>query len=136
MAVLAGIPQVSVKVRVAGEIATEYEAPSDQVTVVNAGPELPTTHCYIEAKSGAKFGIEMTVDSCFPFPLDDNAVAMFVYIDGAWMKGVFIRSDSFLPQETAKTMEANDTLCRADQEGGEPLIKDFMFSPIVTSMRS
>lgn len=134
MAILTGIPQVSVKVRVAGEIATEHEAPSDQVTVVDAGPELPATHCYIESKTGAMFGVEMTVNSSFPFPLENNAVAMFVYIDGAYMNGTCIRLDDSLPQDTTKTTATMDTLCRSDQEGGEPSFKNFMFSPIVTSM--
>ncbi|KAM0440822.1 hypothetical protein ACHAPT_000123 [Fusarium lateritium] len=83
MAVLAEVPHVSVHVKVAGEVATEHEAPSDQAPVVGADPELPTAHYYIEAQTGAEFSVEMTVNSAFSFPRGSNGVNLRVLIDGS-----------------------------------------------------
>lgn len=134
MAVLPGVSHVSVNVRVAGEIATEHEVASDQAPVNDADTELPSTHCYIEAKTGAEFSVEMTVNSGFHFPQNSNALSMHVYIDETWMRHKFVRGGDFAGLAT-KTIEASDTLCHADQDGGEPVFKNFTFSTVVTSMK-
>ncbi|KAL2675114.1 hypothetical protein Neosp_011294 [[Neocosmospora] mangrovei] len=132
MAVLPGLSHVSVGIRVAGEIATEHEVPSDQAPVGDADTERPSTHCYIEAKTGAEFSVEMTVHSDFRFRQGTNALSMHVYIDGTWVRAKFAPEVNS-PWRTNRTIEAGEALCYADQEGGEPVLKNFAFSTVVTS---
>ncbi|KAI8719274.1 hypothetical protein NCS52_00707900 [Fusarium sp. LHS14.1] len=132
MAVLPGLSHVSVGIRVAGEIATEHEVPSDQAPVGDADTERPSTHCYIEAKTSAEFSVEMTVQSDFRFRQGTNALSMHVYIDGTWVRAKFAPEVNS-PWRTNRTIEAGEALCYADQEGGEPVLKNFAFSAVVTS---
>ena len=135
MAVLPGVSHVSVNVSVAGEIATEYEVPSDQTPIFGTGPELPgpVSHCYIEAKTGAEFRIELTVDSAFHFPRFNNSVSLFVYIDGIYLSGIVVQDDTLLGQ-SSRTAVVADAYCRPEEEGGQPCFKKFVFSSITTSM--
>ncbi|KAH7225420.1 hypothetical protein BKA60DRAFT_208806 [Fusarium oxysporum] len=58
MAVLDEVPLVTARVRVAGELATEYDPLDNQESVINLdkeGTKIPTRNCYIESKSGAEF---------------------------------------------------------------------------------
>lgn len=135
MAVLPEVSHISVNVRVAGEIATEYEAPSDQVLDLGADSELPVTQCYIEAKTGADFRIELTVNSAFRFPLLNNAVCISVYIDGIYLSGVVLQNNTFFGQSSF-TATVSDAYCRPEEEGGLPCFKKFVFSSITTSMIS
>ncbi|RSL71648.1 hypothetical protein CEP53_001451 [Fusarium sp. AF-6] len=134
MAVLPGVPHVSVNVRVAREIATEYEVPSDQTPIVGADQEVsgPVTHCYIEAKTGAEFRIELTVNSAFPFPQLNNAVSIFVYIDGIYMSGAVLQDNTLLGR-SSRTSVVGDAYCRPEEVGGQPCVKKFVFSPITTT---
>ncbi|KAI8688736.1 hypothetical protein NCS55_00128000 [Fusarium keratoplasticum] len=134
MAVLPGVSHVSVNVSVAGEIATEYEVPSDQTSIFGTGPELPgpVTHCYIEAKTGAEFRIELTVDSAFHFPRFNNSVSLFVYIDGVYLSGIVVQDDTLLGQ-SSRTAVVADAYCRPEEEGGQPCFKKFVFSSITTT---
>ncbi|RSL62341.1 hypothetical protein CEP54_005789 [Fusarium duplospermum] len=134
MAVLPGVSHVSVNVRVAGEIATEYEVPSDQTPIVGADQELsgPVTHCYIEAKTGAEFKIELTVNSVFRFPRLNNAVSISVYIDGTYLSGVYVQ-DNTLVGRSSRTVVVSDAFCRAEEEGELPCFKKFVFSSITTT---
>ncbi|KAF5266605.1 hypothetical protein FOXYS1_2535 [Fusarium oxysporum] len=70
MAVLDEVPLVTARVRVAGELATEYDPLDNQESVINLdkeGTKLPTRNCYIESKSGAEFAVEVTVSDKTPF---------------------------------------------------------------------
>ncbi|KAL6919801.1 hypothetical protein FSST1_003827 [Fusarium sambucinum] len=76
MAVLDEIPHITARVRVAGELATEYGVPDDFEMIDHArtaNDTTPTKHCYIECKSGAEFAIEVTVSSGFNIPMNNDA---------------------------------------------------------------
>ncbi|KAH7155352.1 hypothetical protein B0J13DRAFT_521506 [Dactylonectria estremocensis] len=73
MAVLPGIPGLSVSIRVEGEIATEYEDP-DEHPPCKSGAR--STHCLIESKAGAEFNILMTLTPDYvPIPGHTNVYA-------------------------------------------------------------
>ncbi|KAM5355557.1 hypothetical protein ACJ41O_002203 [Fusarium nematophilum] len=92
MAVLPGIPGISACVRVAGQVATEYEAPDDDQAISNINDHdasFPTAHCYIESKTGVEFTVDVTVNPDYfttPPALDD-AIGTHLYIDGTRMTG-------------------------------------------------
>ncbi|KAI1019541.1 hypothetical protein LB505_000598 [Fusarium chuoi] len=85
MAVLDEVPHVTARIRVAGELATEYDPLDDEETVVNLdreGIKIPRRVCYIESKTGAEFAIEIVVSDKYQPPNSHDRFIAKVYIDG------------------------------------------------------
>ncbi|VZH87193.1 unnamed protein product [Fusarium fujikuroi] len=89
MAVLDEVPLVTARIRVARELATEYDPLDDEKTVVNLdkeGIKIPRRVCYIESKSGAEFTIEITISDKYQPPNSHDSFIAKVYIDGQWRR--------------------------------------------------
>ncbi|KAF4997277.1 hypothetical protein FGRMN_3969 [Fusarium graminum] len=132
MAVLDRVPHVTARVRVAGELATEYKPPDDQDVVINPdhqGSEIPSTHCYIESKSGARFAIEVTVAPNFKFPWDHDIMAIFVHIDGQSTSGKCIFKSYMFDQPHTSIISTTSFLIEA--ESGVPMSRKLVFAPIM-----
>ncbi|KAM0230268.1 hypothetical protein ACHAPO_009451 [Fusarium lateritium] len=130
MAVLDEIPHITARVRVAGELATEYGVPDDFEMIDHArtaNDTTPTKHCYIECKSGAEFAIEVTVSSGFNIPMNNDAVWMDVYIDGEYR-----RSGRIIKRKSLEKKHVTATLSSAlfPAAVGVGLVKKFTFAPI------
>ncbi|KAM0493759.1 hypothetical protein ACHAP8_008981 [Fusarium lateritium] len=130
MAVLDEIPHITARVRVAGELATEYGVPDDFEMIDHArtaNDTTPTKHCYIECKSGAEFAIEVTVSSGFNIPMNNDAVWMDVYIDGEYR-----RSGRIIKRKSLEKKHVTATLSSAlfSAAVGVGLVKKFTFAPI------
>ncbi|RKL46034.1 hypothetical protein BFJ72_g2943 [Fusarium proliferatum] len=85
MAVLDEVPHVTARVRVAGELATEYDPLDDEEAVVKLdkeGTKIPRKVCYIESKSGAEFAIEIVVSDKYQPPNSHDSFIAEVYVDG------------------------------------------------------
>ncbi|KAJ4271380.1 hypothetical protein NW762_000082 [Fusarium torreyae] len=128
MAVLEEVPHVMVRVRVAGELATEHDNMDDQPVVPcpdEPDVELPAKHCYIESKSGAEFSIEVTASSSFRIPRGYNRIRATVYVDGIRMRSRLFGKHPFpdmLPISSVKfPPKANND---------PPVLKNFVFTPI------
>ncbi|KAF5598167.1 hypothetical protein FPCIR_3283 [Fusarium pseudocircinatum] len=131
MAVLDEVPHVTARVRVAGELATEYDPLDDQEPVINLdkkGKKIPTRNCYIESKSGAEFAIELTVsDKYQPLNSHDTLITQ-VYIDGQWRRGRAIHVPLSCNRE--RTTVISSGKASPEQKGEKPMIGKFVFAPI------
>ncbi|KAH7156167.1 hypothetical protein EDB81DRAFT_880496 [Dactylonectria macrodidyma] len=84
MAVLPGIPGLSVSIGVEGVIATEYDDPEEHPPCKYGAR---STHCFIESKAGAEFNIQMTLTPDYvPIPGHTNVYAHPI-IDGDTLHG-------------------------------------------------
>ncbi|KAJ3504061.1 hypothetical protein NM208_g16390 [Fusarium decemcellulare] len=129
MAVLAGTPHVSARVRVAGEVTTEYEALDDCQIADTNDAAYSTSHCYIESKTGAEFRVEVTIAPDFPFAREHDTVAAHVYIDGGWVSSALVQKHFLHFFQQPYTMEISYAKCRTETDG--PLVlKNFAFAPI------
>ncbi|EKJ78370.1 hypothetical protein NXS19_001207 [Fusarium pseudograminearum] len=130
MAVIDGTPHITARIRVAGELATEYDVPDDvEMIAPNAEEDTtPSKHCYIECKSGAEFAIEVTVSSGFKIPSMNDTVWMLIFIDGAYMGSLNIEKHELERQVTRIKTDAVFNL----EEGGAE-VKKFMFTSITKS---
>ncbi|KAF5241376.1 hypothetical protein FANTH_9119 [Fusarium anthophilum] len=128
MAVLDEVPLVTARVRVAGELATEYDPLDDQEPVINLdkeGNKIPTRKCYIESKSSAEFAVEVTLSDKYRLPHSHDVLLAEVYIDGQWMRSQW-RSPPFPPG-----MPPTIVISSADFLENERVItRKFVFAPI------
>ncbi|KAF4449110.1 hypothetical protein F53441_7506 [Fusarium austroafricanum] len=136
MAVLREVPHVSARIRVAGELATEYDPLVDEETVANTsreGSQIPTRYCYIESTSGAEFSVEVTASHDFKFPQDCDSLVANVYLDGQWMTSRI----AIKPQGHAVsiTVTISDIKCSSDTSG-HSVFKKFVFAPITKNSDS
>ncbi|KAF5671009.1 hypothetical protein FHETE_4265 [Fusarium heterosporum] len=132
MAVLDEVPHVTARVRVAGELATEYKPLDDQnvVPIPNQhGSETPSTHCYIESKSGARFAIEVTVTPNFKFPWGHDIMAVFVHIDGQSTSAKCIFKSHIFDQPHTSIISTTSFLIEAER--GVPMSRKLVFAPIM-----
>ncbi|KAL6413742.1 hypothetical protein AUP68_03269 [Ilyonectria robusta] len=79
MAVLPGVPGISVCIRVAGEVAIEYQDPEQQP---DSESDNPSSHCYIESRGGSEFAIETTVAPEYRLQRGHNSLLVNPIIDG------------------------------------------------------
>ncbi|KAF5021379.1 hypothetical protein F66182_6568 [Fusarium sp. NRRL 66182] len=134
MAVLDAVPHVTVQVRVAGELATEYDPLDDQAAAASLNsrqPEIHVKHSYIESKTGAEYSIEVTVTPEFEFPNNHDAIEAHVCLDGVWMAGKFYPKSDLISM--TGTLAISTACFAAERAGGEPNIRRFIFAPITRS---
>ncbi|KPM40614.1 hypothetical protein AK830_g5938 [Neonectria ditissima] len=84
MAILPGVPGLSVHIRVAGEIATEYQDPHE---VENADLDSVHSCCYIESKAGDTFSIELTATPEYGLDTRFQGLCMNPSLDGKKVTG-------------------------------------------------
>ncbi|CVK84400.1 uncharacterized protein FMAN_01452 [Fusarium mangiferae] len=112
MAVLDEVPHVTARVRVAGELATEYDPLDDEEAVVKLdkeGIKIPRKVCYVESKSGAEFAIEIAVS-------DKRNKLLEVPLSSSREEAIIISSGRVSPETWAK----------------KPILGKFVFAPINT----
>lgn len=131
MAVIDGIPHVTARIRVAGELATEYDVPDDVEMIAPNTEEdtTPSKHCYIECKSGAEFAIDFTVSPGFKFFEKNDIIRVNTFIDGARICSLGVNKHELGRQVTRIK---STTRCHIDK--GRAEIKKFMFTSITKSM--
>lgn len=112
------IPGLSVIVRVAGQVACEYNDPDNPVDG-GAG----TTSCYIESKSGAEFEIETRITPDFRLSGNSDRIVVRVSIDGAVVYGKV-----FNPKE--KRFNVISSFYVSSTRAGYIETRNFVFSPI------
>ncbi|RGP71449.1 hypothetical protein FSPOR_3296 [Fusarium sporotrichioides] len=129
MAVIDGIPHITARVVIAGELATEYEGPDDFEMIDPSADKdtAPSKHCYIECKSGAEFAIEVTVSSGFEIPSRSDTIWFDVWIDGTRMRSASVRKYE-LPIEGQTTRTISDMRYPIDTKMAK--VKKFVFAPI------
>ncbi|KAK7413074.1 hypothetical protein QQX98_008082 [Neonectria punicea] len=130
MAVLPGVPGLSVNIRVAGEIATEYQDAHDDNA---ADVDDTSTRCYIESKAGAEFAIELTVTPEYRLGGRYNGLAEFPSIDGKTTSGKCL----FLGDQRAKA----ETIVQTGATMGSDVpnmakFGNFVFIPITSNDES
>ncbi|KAM0305150.1 hypothetical protein ACHAPM_001524 [Fusarium culmorum] len=130
MAVIDEIPHVTARIRVAGELATEYDVPYDvEMIAPNAEEDTtPSKHCYIECKSGAEFAIDFTVSPGFKFFGKNDIIRVNTFIDGARICSLGVNKHELGRQVTRIK---STTRCHIDK--GRAEIKKFMFTSITKS---
>ncbi|KAH7001725.1 hypothetical protein EDB80DRAFT_686659 [Ilyonectria destructans] len=84
MAVLPGVPGISVCIRVAGEVATEYQDPEQHP---DSGSDKPSSHRYIESRAGSEFAIETTVAPEYRLRHGHNSLVVRPGLDGNFQIG-------------------------------------------------
>ncbi|KAL7762216.1 hypothetical protein ACKLNR_008751 [Fusarium oxysporum f. sp. zingiberi] len=129
MAVLDEVPLVTARVRVAGELATEYDPLDNQESVINLdkeGTKIPTRNCYIESKSGAEFAVEVTVSDKYRLPHSHDTLIAEVSIDGQVMESCYIRTP-FSPGMSS-TIVISSAEFLAEKE--RVVARKFVFAPI------
>ncbi|KPA46626.1 hypothetical protein FLAG1_00489 [Fusarium langsethiae] len=129
MAVTDGIPHITARVLIAGELATEYEVPDDfeMIDPSTDKDTAPSKHCYIECKSGAEFAIEVTISFSFEIPSRSDTIWFDVWIDGTRMRSVSVRKYE-LSIEGQTTRTISDMRYPVDTKMAK--VKKFVFAPI------
>ncbi|RBQ70136.1 hypothetical protein FVER14953_00584 [Fusarium verticillioides] len=134
MAVLDEIPLVTARVRVAGELATEYDALDDQEPVINLdkeGSKIPTRNCYIESKSGAEFAVEVTVSGKYRLPHSHDRFIAEVFIDGQWMESRCIGTPFSPGMSSTIVISGAEFLA----ENERVVTRKFVFAPITKTCK-
>ncbi|KAF5565455.1 hypothetical protein FPHYL_4253 [Fusarium phyllophilum] len=129
MAVLDEVPLVTARVRVAGELATEYDPLGDQEPVINLdkeGNKINTRNCYIESKSGAEFAVEVTVSDKYRLPHSHDRFIAEVSIDGQWMESSCI----MIPFPPGMPYTIVISSCDFSTENERVVVRKFVFAPI------
>lgn len=126
MAVLQQVPGLSVNVKVAGQVATEYNDPHEHEV---ENDQYPVSRCYIESKSAAQFGIETTIEYRYLFPLGLDTLLMYVYIDGAYVGGSANPSIRTLPKPYTMFFEGQYT---PSSTPNKVFLEKLVFSPVVS----
>ncbi|KAL5618386.1 hypothetical protein FOVSG1_000608 [Fusarium oxysporum f. sp. vasinfectum] len=129
MAVLDEVLLVTARVRVAGELATEYDPLDNQESVINLdkeGTKIPTRNCYIESKSGAEFAVEVTVSDKYRLPHSHDTLIAEVSIDGQVMESCYIRTP--FPPGMPSTIVISSAEFLAEKE--RVVARKFVFAPI------
>lgn len=128
MAVLPGVPGISVQIRISGEIATEYHDSEQRPASESDGL---SSHRYIESRAGAEFAIETTVTPEYRLRNGHNALVVWPKIDGYDKligKILYLNPVRLHPNTIAHsaTYTASDTPNMANKA-------NFVFVPITTS---
>ncbi|KAM5382364.1 hypothetical protein AU210_001460 [Fusarium oxysporum f. sp. radicis-cucumerinum] len=129
MAVLDEVPLVTARVRVAGELATEYDPLDNQESVINLdkeGTKLPTRNCYIESKSGAEFAVEVTVSDKYRLPHSHDTLIAEVSIDGQMMESCYIRTPFSPGMPSTIVISSAEFLAEKERV----VARKFVFAPI------
>ncbi|KAF5719066.1 hypothetical protein FMUND_4855 [Fusarium mundagurra] len=129
MAVLDEVPLVTARVRVAEELATEYDPVDDQEPVINLdqeGNKIPKRNCYIESKSGATFAVEVTVSGKFRLPHFHDRFIAEVFIDGQWMESRCIGTPFSPGMSSTIVISGAEFLA----ENERVVTRKFVFAPI------
>ncbi|EQL01318.1 hypothetical protein G6O67_002869 [Ophiocordyceps sinensis] len=88
MAVLQMWPGLIVRVKVAGQPATEYDPPEDDENDPEDSTGQPaSTKCYIESTSGLRYSVEAEITSEFKLSAPYQVVVLSVTIDGKFADG-------------------------------------------------
>ncbi|SCV32606.1 uncharacterized protein FFB14_04102 [Fusarium fujikuroi] len=133
MAVLDEVPLVTARIRVARELATEYDPLDDEETVVNLdkeGIKIPRRVCYIESKSGAEFTIEITISDKYQPPNSHDSFIAKVYIDGQWRRSKILDVPLSSSREMAIIISSGRVSPETRVEA--PMLGKFVFAPINT----
>ncbi|EGU79574.1 hypothetical protein FOXB_09857 [Fusarium oxysporum f. sp. conglutinans Fo5176] len=129
MAVLDEVPLVTARVRVAGELATEYDPLDNQESVINLdkeGTKIPTRNCYIESKSGAEFAVEVTVSDKYRLPHSHDTLIAEVSIDGQVMESCYIRTPFSPGMPSTIVISSAEFLAEKERV----VARKFVFAPI------
>ncbi|KAJ4111987.1 hypothetical protein NW769_006710 [Fusarium oxysporum] len=129
MAVLDEVPLVTARVRVAGELATEYDPLDNQESVINLdkeGTKIPTRNCYIESKSGAEFAVEVTVSDKYRLPHSHDTLTAEVSIDGQVMESCYIRTPFSPGMPSTIVISSAEFLAEKERV----VARKFVFAPI------
>ncbi|KAK2487716.1 hypothetical protein H9L39_01643 [Fusarium oxysporum f. sp. albedinis] len=129
MAVLDEVPLVTARVRVAGELATEYDPLDNQESVINLdkeGTKIPTRNCYIESKSGAEFAVEVTVSDKYRLPHSHDTLIAEVSIDGQMMESCYIRTPFSPGMPSTIVISSAEFLAEKERV----VARKFVFAPI------
>lgn len=133
MAVLDEVPHVTARIRVAGELATEYDPLDDEETVVNLdreGIKIPRRVCYIESKTGAEFAIEIVVSDKYQPPNSHDRFIAKVYIDGQRRRSKIL--DVPLSSNTEKAIIISSGRVSSETRAEKSILGKFVFAPINT----
>ncbi|KAI1031993.1 hypothetical protein LB504_000503 [Fusarium proliferatum] len=133
MAVLDEVPHVTARVRVAGELATEYDPLDDEEAVVKLdkeGIKIPRKVCYVESKSGAEFAIEIAVSDKYQPPNSHDSLIAEVYVDGELRRNKLLEVPLSSSREEAVIISSG----RVSPEtwAKKPILGKFVFAPINT----
>jgi len=134
MVVLDEVPLVTARVRVAGELATEYDPPDDQEPVISLdkeGNNIPTRSCYIESKSGAEFAVEVKVSDKYRLPRFHDAFVAEVFIDGQWMESRCLGSPFYPGMSSTIVISSTEFLA----ENERVAVSKFVFAPIIKTCK-
>ncbi|RBA12208.1 hypothetical protein FPRO05_03658 [Fusarium proliferatum] len=133
MAVLDEVPHVTARVRVAGELATEYDPLDDEEAVVKLdkeGTKIPRKVCYIESKSGAEFAIEIVVSDKYQPPNSHDSFIAEVYVDGERRRCKIL--DVPLSSSRKKAIIISSGRVSPETRAKKPILGKFVFAPINT----
>ena len=137
MAVLDEVPHVTARVRVAGELATEYDPLDDEEAVVKLdkeGTKIPRKVCYIESKSGAEFAIEIVVSDKYQPPNSHDSFIAEVYVDGERRRCKIL--DVPLSSSRKKAIIISSGRVSPETRAKKPILGKFVFAPINTICKS
>ncbi|KAK2693115.1 hypothetical protein QWA68_009741 [Fusarium oxysporum] len=129
MAVLDEVPLVTARVRVAGELATEYDPLDNQESVINLdkeGTRIPTRNCYIESKAGAEFAVEVTVSDKYRLPHSHDTLIAEVSIDSQVMESCYIRTPFSPGMPSTIVISSAEFLAEKERV----VARKFVFAPI------
>lgn len=126
MAVLPGVPGLSVTINVAGKQATEYNDPNHQDA---ENPPYPASRCYIESKSAAPFEIVTTINSQYRFPRRRDTIITNVEIDGVHIGGLV---SSLIPKRRKPCEVVFEGPYTPSTTPNKLTVKKLVFSPVTS----
>jgi hypothetical protein len=118
MAVTKSHPRIKVEVQVDGVAVQEYEDDDEQETV-------NTVTKYVEAVSNTDFVIGIHITPPWP----QQSILFKIYLDGKYVRGNFIRQDTFKGTASKHTIEGSNST-----KNGQWYQQNFCFSDLNIGM--
>ncbi|POR37780.1 Uncharacterized protein TPAR_02027, partial [Tolypocladium paradoxum] len=130
MAVIPAVPGLTINVKVACQIATEYAPPEEETFGEDQGvtASIPRSTCYIESTSGLSFSVQTTVTPEFERIAPYDALAVRVYIDGQYIHGEwYYKSDINWTRSFIREISSGST---PSDRKGFVVRRTFTFAPV------
>ncbi|KAF5968230.1 hypothetical protein FCOIX_11539 [Fusarium coicis] len=120
MAIIEGVPELSVSIVTEGKEADEYDFGHKDEQVQH---KVPTIRRFIEAQSGSKYSISYRISPNFPFKNRTDILILQIYVNGARFNWRSIRKSDLGGSEYCGQVPSQDSKRQGQVEA-------FIFSPM------
>ncbi|EXF83982.1 hypothetical protein CFIO01_11087 [Colletotrichum fioriniae PJ7] len=131
MAVIDGLPEIEVSIRINGseDDCIEYDDPDPPEVSASLGSATHTTSKVIESQVDARFSIHFKIQNRPDWIMGKNQLAVFLYVDGNFVVGRIRGTQGMVNETIVSTID-----CVWDKSSipGKDVRRHFKFAPIKT----